>query len=232
MVLVGTYVTPSQPLVQPTEPTGWAGAAPHTLKVIPISFRVAKTLVNRHHYLHSSAGGTRLTLGVLAGGRLAGVITLGVGPFNAPSLVEGGDSDNCLTLTRLWLRDELQRNSESRVLGIVLRSLKRNTRVKFILAYADPSRGHSGTIYQAGNWLYTGLSEATPLYDIGDGKARHSRSLAHSFGTHSVRHFSACGVKVKLVPQARKHRYVYFIDPAWRPGLRTPVLPYPKKDAS
>lgn len=97
--------------------------------------------VNRHHYLHSSAGGTRLALGVLAADRLAGVITLGVGPFNAPSLVEGGDSDNCLTLTRLWLRDELQRNSESRVLGIVLRSLKRNTRVKFLLAYADPSRG-------------------------------------------------------------------------------------------
>ena len=37
---------------------------------------------------------------------------------------------------------------------------------------------------------------------------------------------------MKLVPQACKHRYVYFVDPAWRPRLRTPVLPYPKEDAS
>ena len=68
-----------------------------------------------------------------------------------------------------------------------------------------------------------------PLYDIGDGMPRHSRSLSHAYGSHSVRHFAAHGVDVKLVPQAAKHRYVFFLDRAWRERLRVPLLSYPKR---
>ena len=102
--------------------------------------------------------------------------------------------------------------------------------MKFLISYADPSHGHLGTIYQATNWLYTGLSEATPLYDLGDGMPRHSRSFSHSFGSHSVRHFARHGVEIKLVAQAAKHRYVYFLDSSWKPKLRVAVLPYPKRE--
>jgi hypothetical protein len=87
-----------------------------------------------------------------------------------------------------------------------------------------------GGIYQATGWFYTGLSEAMPLYDLGDGKVHHSRSLSHAYGSHSVRHFAAHGVDVKLVPQVAKHRYVFFLDPTWRARLRVPVLPYPKRE--
>ena len=90
--------------------------------------------------------------------------------------------DDVVTLTRLWLSDQLPRNSESKVLGISLRSLKRDTSLKFVLAYSDPAVGHLGIIYQATNWLYTGLSTATPLYDIGDGILHHSRSSRSSVG--------------------------------------------------
>ena len=187
-----------------------------------------KPLLVRHHYLHTVPAGTHLAFGVSLEGTLCGALTLGVGPAHAYGLVEGAGPKDCLTLTRLWLSDALPRNSESHVLGIVLRLLRRHTSVKFLLSYADPSRGHLGTIYQAAGWLYTGLSQAMPLYDLGDGKARHSRSLAHAYGTHSVRHFARHGVNVRLVPQAQKHRYLCFLDPAWRPRLRVPVLPYPK----
>ena len=68
------------------------------------------------------------------------------------------------------------------------------------------------------------------LYDVGDGKARHSRSLSHAYGTHSVEHFSRHGVSVKLVPQQAKHRYVYFLDPSWRDRLQGTVLAYPKRE--
>ena len=64
--------------------------------------------------------------------------------------------------------------------------------------------------------------------DIGDGIARHSRSLAHEYGSHSLGYFAAQGVVVKLVPQAAKHRYIYFLDPAWRSRLKVSVLPYPR----
>jgi len=204
-------------------------AALHSLLARPIPFLAARTLLVRHHYLHSLPGGTRLAFGVFLNRRLLGALTFGVGPANAHRLVEGAVGDDCLTLTRLWLNDELPRNSESRVIGISLRALRTHTNVKFVLSYADPAHGHLGTIYQATGWVYTGLSEAMPLYDLGDGVARHSRSLSHAYGTHSVKHFQSHGVDIAVLPQAAKHRYLYFVDPEWRSRLKVLVLPYPRK---
>ena len=198
------------------------------LMVKPAPFSIARDLLVREHYLHSLPGGTCLAFGAFAGTRLLGALTLGAGPANAYSLVNCATPDYCLTLTPLWLSDELPRNSESRFIGIVTRALKRNTRLKFLVSYADPAQGHLGTIYQATGWVYTGLSQATPLYDIGDGRARHSRSLSHAFGSHGLAHFQRHGIEVKLVPQQGKHRYLYFLDSTWRGRLRGTALPYPK----
>jgi len=158
-------------------------SALHQLTVRPVPFRIAKAVLVRNHYLKSMPGGTQLALGVFKGLRLMGAATVGYGPSQICRLVEGAVPSDCATLTRLWLSDELPANSESRVIGITLRALRRNTSLKFLLSYADPTQGHVGTIYQATNWLYTGVSQAMPLYDLGDGVARHSRSLAHAFGT-------------------------------------------------
>jgi hypothetical protein len=113
----------------------------------------------------------------------------------------------------------------------LFRALKKNTVLKFLVTYADPAQGHLGIIYQATNWLYTGFSQAMPLYDIGDGKHRHSRSLAHTYGTHSVKYLLSHGVDIKVVHQTAKHRYVYFLDRGWQDRLCCPVLPYPKLEA-
>lgn len=205
-------------------------AALQTIRVQPIPFVAARKLIVQHHYLHSLPGGTKLAFGILVNGRLLGAITFGAGPANAHKLVEGVKQEEYLALTRLWLSDELPSNSESRVIGVSLRAIKKNTSVKFLVSYADPSHGHLGTIYQATGWLYTGLSEAMPMFDLGDGKVRHSRSLSHAFGSHSLKHFESHGINVKVVPQPCKHRYVYFLDESYRTSLTTPVLPYPKKD--
>ena len=212
------------------------GASPRTtlqrIKVCPISHRIAKQLVEREHYLHSLPGGTHMAFGVFLGIRMLGVITIGAGPMKGYSIVEGAMPDDCLSLTRMWLSDELPRGSESRVLGFVLRALKRHTDLKFLLTYADPQQGHAGTIYQATNWIYTGLSAAMPLYDLGDGAAIHSRTLSHAFGTHSVSYFADHGIEVKRVPQTGKHRYIYFLDSRWSDRLRLPALQYPKKESA
>ncbi|MFQ6030919.1 MAG: DNA methyltransferase [Dehalococcoidia bacterium] len=193
---------------------------------------MAKGLLVREHYLQSLPGGTKLCFGVVIQSRLLGALTLGAGPSNAYALVDDAVPDDCLTLTRLWLSDELPKNSESRFVGVVLRHLRKHTSLKFLVSYADPARGHVGTIYQATNWVYAGLSQATPLYDLGDGKQYHSRSLSHCFGSHGLEHFRRHGIQIKLVPQQAKHRYVYFLDPAWRDRLQGPALPYPKLEDS
>jgi hypothetical protein len=206
------------------------GRIVRNLQVTPIPQSDAKNLLVSNHYLHSFPGGTKLNFGIFYQSILKGAITLGVGPFLGYGLVDRATPEDCITLTRLWLADNLPRNSESRVIGILLRSLQKETSLKFVLAYSDPAAGHLGTIYQATNWVYTGLSSATPLYDIGDGILHHSRSLAHGLGTHSIRYLVSQGINVKTVPQMAKHRYLYFLDQSWRSRLMVPALPYPKKE--
>ena len=197
-----------------------------------VSPAVARDLLIREHYSHSFPAGTQLALGIFTHHRLSGALTFGAGPANAYRLVGGASQRDCLTLSRLWLSDELPRNSESHVLGEVLRSLRKHTAVKFLVTYADPAHGHVGTIYQASNWSYTGLSDATPLYDLGDGRQRHSRSIAQAFGTRSLAYLKQHGIAVRLIKQQRKHRYVFFLDRRWRDRLLVPVLPYPKLENS
>lgn len=202
------------------------------LQVKPIPWQAAKAIFERHHYLHSMPGGSLFNLGVFGHERLYGAACFTRGPVHAYELVEAATMKDCAVLARLWLNDELPRNSESRTLGLVLRALRQHTSLKFVISYADPAQGHLGIIYQASNWLYTGLSEATPRYDLGDGVARHSRSLAHAFGTHSMAHFQANGVSIQRIPESAKHRYLYFLDPSWKPRLRVLVLPYPKREGA
>ena len=208
------------------------GASPRValqlLRVAIIAFPIGKAFIAGHHYLGTFPGGTHLALGAFLGHRLVGVMTLGVGPGQVYRLVRGAVPTNCLVLTRFCLVDELPTNSESRILGVVLRALRKQTGVKFIVAYADSAQGHVGTIYQASNWIYTGLSQATPLYELEGQAPRHSRSFSHAFGTRGVKHFAAYGVSLRKVPQQPKHRYFYFFDPAWRSRLRVGAEPYPK----
>ena len=204
-------------------------AALHDLRLIPISREDAKKVIVRHHYSHTLPGGTKMSFGIILNGKLLGAMTFGVGPFYGYKLVNGASPDDVITLTRLWLSEELLKNAESKVLGIALRSLKKDTSLKFVIAYSDPAVGHLGIIYQATGWVYTGLSSATPPYDIGDGILHHSRSLAHELGSHSIRYLTLQGINAKIVPQSAKHRYIYFLDKSWSSRLAVPVLPYPKK---
>lgn len=200
------------------------------LDVQPIPVTVARDLIISHHYLGSFPGGTRLSFGIFIEKRLLGALTFGVGSKESHRLVSGAGPGDCLTLTRFWISDELGKNSESHVIGLALRNLRRHTSIKFVLSYADPTEGHRGVIYQASNFIYTGLSVAMPKYDLGDGIARNSRTLGQIFGTHSIRYFMRNGIDIRLIPQVPKHRYIYFLDRRWRTRLTVPILPYPKAE--
>jgi hypothetical protein len=212
-----------------------AGSIPsptlQSIIVRPIPTVAARSILVKNHYLHSFPGCTKLCFGAFSGNRLLGAITFGAGPTNVFRLVEGCSQDDCLTLTRLWLSQELPRNSESLVIAVCIRYLKKYTKLKFLVTYADPAQGHIGSIYQSSNWIYNGLSESTPKFDVGDGIPRHSRSFSHAFGSHSMKYFTDCGLQVKTLPQSPKHRYVYLLYPELRLRLKTPPLPYPKKES-
>ena len=218
-----------QPAGRGSTPTAALQLAPRDLRLELVPPAVAAALFVRWHYLHSAPAGVKLAFGVFAAQRLAGALALNAGPINGWRLVAGANREDCLCLARLWLADDLPPNSESRVLALLVRLLRRHTRVRFLLSYADPAAGHVGTIYQAAGWRYTGTAEAQPLMALGGGRPRHTRSIASALGTHSAEFFRGQGVPVQLVATVPKHRYLEFVDPAWADRLRVPPLTYPKK---
>jgi len=84
-----------------------------------------------------------------------------------------------LELRRLVLIDDAGKNSESRVIGHCLRTIKKiDKEVEIIVSYADPYYNHNGTIYKASNFEYIGLSGKDNGYlDKETGKIYHSRAL-------------------------------------------------------
>ena len=99
-----------------------------------------------------------------------------------------------------------------------LRMLKKENWI--IVSYADTAMHHSGYIYQACNFLYTGKS-----------KARTDKYTEN--GKHA-RHYDNDKQGEYRVVRSAKHRYIYFctadksLKKEWEENLRYLILPYPK----
>ena len=66
----------------------------------------------------------------------------------------------------------------SKIVAVTLRLLKKQfPGIKLIVSFADMDQGHNGGIYQAGNWVYTGIGVKGMQVFIIHGKPMASRSL-------------------------------------------------------
>ncbi len=163
--------------------------------------------------------------GVFIDGVAAGVITYGMP--SSPSLVSGicGQeyAPHVIELNRLCVNDGHDNNLPS---FLVSRSLRMLPKPSIVVSYADTSMGHIGYVYQATNFLYTGLSAArTDPQEIG--KDQHSRHVA-DFATRQ-RH-PELFIRIE---RPRKHRYVRFVGSKtevrqMKGALNYPIYPYPK----
>ncbi len=192
---------------------------------------IVRPLMEDHHYLHSLPAAPRRCYGVYLDGALRGGVVFTSGARHGHRLLAAADPRSVATLARLWLSDDLPANSESRVLGIVLRDLRRTTDWKLLLSYADPTAGHVGTIYQATGWLYLGETAGETYVLLADGRLHHPRSVYSRYGSNRISHLQATGVPAQREWVGGKHRYAYVLDPAWTWRLRSlqqPGLPRPR----
>ncbi len=198
------------------------------LAVRPVMPSVVHSIIEERHYLHSMPAATRRCYGVYLDDVLLGAAVFTSGARQSHRLLAAACPQDVSVLARLWLSDALPPNSESRVLGIVLRTLQRETTWKLILSYADPAAGHVGTIYQATGWVYLGQTEADSYIRLPDGVVYHPRTVYQRFGSNSIGHLRATDIPAARVPMMGKHRYAYVLDPAWQWRLRGHVQPYPR----
>jgi hypothetical protein len=203
-------------------------------EVWSIETAVAQAVVKKHHYLRRSAS-AMFTFGLFDGMDLIGVAIYGKPA--SPSLCVGvcgpEESQRVVELTRLWIEDATPKNTESFFIGQTLRLLP--SEFDIVVSYAEIGAGHSGVIYQATNWIYTGLSDAHVEWRL-DGQAnKHSR---HLFDEHGGIDGAKAyyGERLQRHERGRKHRYIMFRGTkarkkALRAKLRYQVEPYPKLSA-
>jgi len=184
------------------------------LEVREVPLSEVRDLIERNHYTHSTPAASSRAFGVYLGCRLEGAAVFTPGARHAHRLFVAARPADVLTLSRLWLSDRLPRNAESRVLGVVVRMLRREGRHKVLVTFADPAVGHDGTIYRAAGFRYLGRTQAEASLLI-HGRERHPRSVWDAFGSNDVGHLRRTGVEAGRVRTEPKHRYAVAIDPGW-----------------
>ena len=194
----------------------------------PIPYKDAMDVVCREHYLHRKAP-CSFSFGLFDDEEMIGVICYGT-PSSAPlrsGVCGPEEKNNVIELTRLWIKDGTPKNSESYLIGNTIPLVNK----EIIVSYAEIGAGHVGTVYQATNWIYTGLSAKRTNWTV-DGLDKHCQTLADRFTSRQIReHY---GERFSLQERPRKHRYVYFNCGKKRkkdlPGkLRYPIEQYPKR---
>lgn len=192
----------------------------------PVDYSTAMKYVIKYHYLHRKAP-CEQAFGLK--NQIKGIIIYGT-PSSAP-LRKGicGDEEkyNVIELTRLWVADDVERNGESFLIGNTLKLVKK----EIIVSFAEIQQGHLGIVYQATNWIYTGLSAKRTNWTI-EGIDKHCQTIADKYTSKELR--EKFGDKFKLIERPRKHRYIYFNCDKRRKKellkkLKYPVLGYPKK---
>jgi hypothetical protein len=140
------------------------------------------------------------------------------------------ESDKVLELTRLWILDGTPKNTESFLIGNSLKLLP--PEYEILVSYAEVSAGHVGTIYQATNWIYTGLSDRHVEWRLEGEESKHARHLFKEHGgIKGAKEFY--GDRLQKLERGRKHRYVMLRGNKTRKKellkkLRYPVSSYPK----
>ena len=203
-----------------------------------VSYQTAMEVVIKNHYLHrqapcSKAFGlfekTEAKSDLFTSERMAGVIVYGT-PSSSPlrkGICGEDESFNVIELTRLWIEDGTPKNTESFLIGNTLKLLDK----EIVVSFAEIQQGHVGTVYQATNWVYTGLSAKRTNWQV-DGIDKHCQTIADKYTSKELT--EKYGDKFKKVPRPRKHRYVYFNAKRKRKKqllekLRYKIEPYPKR---
>lgn len=194
--------------------------------------KTAQHIVQEHHYLHRKAPCSKAFGLRDPQGRLKGVIMYGMpaSPFPRRGVAGPENEHRVGELTRLWIEDGTPKNAESFLIG---RTIKLSG-YQILLSYAEIGAGHRGVVYQATNWIYTGLSDRHVEWIVDGQRGSHSRHLFDLYGGVNAAK-KALGDRMVKSERPRKHRYV-FINAKGRTrttlieALRYKPQPYPKPE--
>ena len=191
------------------------------LRIDWATHEAAKFACEHWHYSGCMPAGKLVKVGAWECGKFIGVVLFGRGANNNIGSPYNLNQVHCCELVRIALTKH--ESAVSRIAAMAIRFLKsQSPDIRLVISYADPLHGHHGGIYQAGNWVYVGKSEAQQevMYK---GKIMHKRTANALFGTIKG---------MKKSPIMWKHKYLMPLDTEMRKRIMPLSKPYPKRASS
>ena len=191
------------------------------LKIDWATHKAAKYACEHWHYsgCHPSTLQKAYRIGIWENEKFKGVIIFGMGanpqigsPYNLKN------TEIC-ELTRVALKEH--KIEVSKMIKIALIFLKKSfPEMKLIVSYADTGQGHHGGIYQAGNWIYVGISKGVDSIFY-NGKKYHAKGFRTSYGNKKV-------TKEMKIKGTDKHKYLMPLTKEMRKEIIKLEKEYPK----
>ena len=205
------------------------------MQVLPINnFEVEPWLLEKHYAKRMCP--ISYAFGLYEDNLLVGIVTYGVpSSSNLRSGICGTEyEENVIELNRLCCDNKP--NYASYLVG---KSLQMLPKPMIVVSFADTKQGHVGYVYQATNFVYTGLSAKRTDWKVKGLEHLHGTTIADMSRGQPNR---AEWMKEKfredffLEDRSRKHRYIYFLGSKYQnrkmlDSLKYETEPYPKGDS-
>ena len=201
------------------------------MQVLPIKNEETAPWLLKKHYAKRMPQ-IMYAFGLYENESLIGVMTYGIPA--SPSLCMGicgkEYSDKVLELNRICLENN-EKNQASYFVAKTLQLLPKPT---IVVSYADTAQGHVGYVYQASNFIYTGLSANRVDWTIKGQEHKHSKTISDGKTLEDIK--AEHGDDFYYVERSRKHRYIFFVGTSKQKKEMLSKLnyqgePYPKGDS-
>jgi len=191
------------------------------LKLDWCSHEAAKYAVEHWHYSEKMPVGKMNAIGVWELGKFIGCVLFSRGANNNIGSPFGLKQTEVVELTRIALTSHVA--TVTKIVSVAFSFLKKQSPgIRLCVSYADPEQGHRGGVYQGGNWIYAGRSQAQQQV-IHNGEVMHKRTASALFGT------------IREMQKSRvfwKHKYLMPLDSETRQRILPLAKPYPKRATS
>jgi hypothetical protein len=205
------------------------------ISVIPIKPRECNSWLIDKHYAKRLCP-ISYAFGAYRERKLIGIVTFGT-PASAP-LRNGicGEKYAGIVLELNRLCCENGKNIASKLISSAMNLLPKPA---IVVSYADVGMGHVGYVYQATNFIYTGLSAKRTDWKIKGQEHLHGATVADiSRGQENRAEYmrEKYGDDFYLEERSRKHRYIFVVGNRYQKreimqNIKYKIQPYPKGES-
>lgn len=141
-----------------------------------------------------------------------------------------------IQLTRGGTAFDAPKNIPSYTISLALKEVQKRFGDNIVVAYSDTKWNEIGTIYQASNFLYLGLTypKGQSNYQI-DGRLYSGWTIRKKYGTRDMKKLVEITDAVTRIPLTQKHIYIYLNMPKRKKRiilreLQNDLNPFPKRE--